>query len=280
MILLLAILLLVLVSGILALRRYLQDARIPIISNFEFEKTPRRALLIFPHPDDEIIAAGTVRSLVEQGAQVSLLCLTEGDQGDTGGLVDAKDLGSTRRAELACSAQILGIDQLDIFQYPDHGLAEIDADELKDLIWRKIEQYQPELVFTYDDAIGLYGHPDHILTSRYVLEVVHTHCKHPNFSVKHLYFATLPQGMIRAALSISEMFRECYPANPAAGLPTPTLAVRVTRFGSFKKQAMLAHRTQWRTFDEIQPLCQLLPPALYYRIFDREYFSEVDFQRS
>jgi hypothetical protein len=38
---------------------------------------------------------------------------------------------------------------------------------------------------------------------------------------------------------------------------------------------MLLHRSQRPTFDDMQPYFNTLPPAIYYRLFDREYFAEV-----
>jgi hypothetical protein len=54
------------------------------------------------------------------------------------------------------------------------------------------------------------------------------------------------------------------------------MAVKISKFGKFKRDAMLLHRSQRPTFDEMQPFFALFPPFIYFRIFDKEYFSQVN----
>ena len=71
------------------------------------------------------------------------------------------------------------------------------------------------------------------------------------------------------------MFRERYSRDPAKGLPSADVAVVMSAFGDVKKQVLKAHKTQWEVIDDVQPYGMTLPAALYYRIFDREYYHRV-----
>jgi LmbE family N-acetylglucosaminyl deacetylase len=261
------------------IRRQLQDDSVPIAENFQGE----RVMFIFPHPDDEITCAGTLKKLDAEGNETILLTLTKGDAGTTNGLVDESDpfsqkvaLGQLRQQELQSVGQLLGIDRLEILDFPDHGIEDIDPDLMKKLLKDKIEYYQPTILVTYDDRIGLYGHPDHIAIARYLKELFLQHQEQANFSVKKLYQVTLPQPTIETALKISESFRQNYSLFANNTLPTPTMAVKISKFGKFKRDAMLLHRSQRPTFDEMQPFFALFPPFIYFRIFDKEYFSQVN----
>src|SRR3954469_11755425 len=79
---------------------------------------PRRLLLVHAHPDDESIATGaSMAKYAAEGAQVTLVTCTLGEEGEI--LVDAlahlapsqdDGLGQHRIGELAKAMEILGVD--------------------------------------------------------------------------------------------------------------------------------------------------------------------------
>jgi LmbE family N-acetylglucosaminyl deacetylase len=273
------LLLLLLVFGSLwFLRGRLQDDSIPVGLDFPGE----RVLFVFPHPDDEITCAGTLKALDRQGKETILITLTRGEAGSTNGLVDEsdperkkRDLGRLRSDELRSVAALLGIDRLEIFDFPDSGLDKVPAGTVKETIREAIARYRPSTLVTYDDKIGLYGHPDHLLVARYAREIFESERERADFPVRGLYQVTLPRPMIETALQISNHFRENYPSLAGDGLPSPTMAVQITEFGVYKRDAMLLHRSQRPTFDDMQPYFARFPPAIYFRVFDKEYFARV-----
>ncbi len=100
-----------------------------------------RVLVIVPHPDDEVIAAGgAIHALTASGAQVSVASLTAGDAyrracsrlfprpRDPGAAYLA--LGELRRAEALAAAAALGVPERAVtcLGYPDGRLAALCAD--------------------------------------------------------------------------------------------------------------------------------------------------------
>jgi LmbE family N-acetylglucosaminyl deacetylase len=258
------------------LRSRLQDDSIPVADSFSGEKV----MFIFPHPDDEITSAGTLKLLDTQGIETSLITFTHGEAGGSNGLVTEKDsvkrkivLGKIRFKELSAVGQLLGIDHQEILDFPDSGIKNLPPDSLKKVIKEKIVQYQPTVLFTYDDVIGLYGHPDHRLIAQYTKDIFLEEKGKSGFPVKKLYQVTLPKPMIETAKKISTSFKKNFGNNTT--LPTPTMAVKITEVGNFKKQAMLLHVSQRPTFNDMQPYFDKIPVGIYYRIFDKEYFAEV-----
>jgi hypothetical protein len=69
-----------------------------------------------------------------------MVCLTKGEAGPTGGLVERDELGETRAVELAKVAEILGADKLELFDFPDSGLSGISLDTLKSLALEMIQR--------------------------------------------------------------------------------------------------------------------------------------------
>lgn len=256
-------------------RAFLNDSAVPRTDALIPAGAPRVLMAIFPHPDDETTCAGTLLKLHEQGVKTVLVYLTRGEAGPTGGLVSRAELGRTRTQESLAAARALHVDAVEMLDFPDDGLERVDPRLLKAAMRAMIERYRPSALITYDDRIGLYGHPDHRVSALDVRELVEEGAKDPKFPVRRLYQVTLPPGTIRAALAFSKTFRERYPRDPALGLPKPDLAVDISAYGSAKKAALEAHRTQRQVLGDLQPMINALPGWLYYRVFDTEYYSRA-----
>ena len=87
----------------------------------------RRVLLaVFAHPDDESFGpGGTLAKYAAEGAEVWLVCATDGNAGtvDATMLAGYASTGQLRAAELCCAAQALGLAGVDWLGYRDSGMA-------------------------------------------------------------------------------------------------------------------------------------------------------------
>jgi LmbE family N-acetylglucosaminyl deacetylase len=272
----LGILLLLLVAlpmgFLLLLYVYLNDFGLAVNPAFFAEGKPAKAMVVFPHPDDEITLAGTIATLKARGAEVGMVYFTRGEAGRTGGLVPKETLGETRTKEVTRVAELLGADYLEVFDFPDGGLDTVSVQAATDTLLALIDRYQPTILFTFDEQVGLYGHPDHRATARIVRTVCEVNAHRPDFPVTTVYGVTLSRGMLGAALKLSGTFARRYPKDPEKGLPPPDYAVSIGQYGSLKRQALYAHQTQWEVLNDVQPYQHLFPAWLYYRILGREYF--------
>jgi LmbE family N-acetylglucosaminyl deacetylase len=258
----------------LSARVYVNDGDVPVVESLLPPDAERRHLMaIFPHPDDEITMAGTLSKHDHLGIETSLLVLSHGEKGSTGGIVQRADLGNVRVAEVSASARILGVDHVEIFSYPDGELPAVDPARIKATIREMIHRHRPAVIVTYDDRVGLYGHHDHALTGKLTREVFAEERNDPRFPVQRLYMTTLSSGMLDAALQLSPTFRKRYPRDPDRQLPAPDIAVRITDQGAAKYAAMDSHDTQWESLRSVLPFHHVLPHWLYFRWLDREYFA-------
>ena len=248
-----------------ALNHLVNDHKVPTrLPEFNID-APHTVLAVFAHPDDEVMAAGTLARLAAHGKVHALYC-THGEDGPTGGLVEKKDLGSYRANELAEVARILGYTQMEILDYPDRYLSGIDKTTLQGEIRKRIETYHPDTVICFDRTIGLYGHSDHAFAGLCTQELL----DEDSLGVEHLLEMTLPGSMIKLAMKVSNTFRERY--DPEHGLSAPTYAVRIPRFAKRKMAVLHAHKTQWQVMGDVQPLWDKIPAVVYYRIFSKEYY--------
>lgn len=136
----------------------------------------KRMLIAFAHPDDESFGMGaTIARYVAEGAQIDLICATNGEAGtvDEAYLQEYGSVSELRIAELMCAAETLGLHHVYQFNYRDSGmtgspdndhpdaLIRADRGELVGRIVQVIREVRPQVVVTFD-PFGGYGHPDHI----------------------------------------------------------------------------------------------------------------------
>lgn len=117
----------------------------------------RRALAVVAHPDDESFGLGAVLAgLVARGASVSLLCFTHGEASTLGG--GGADLGARRAGELRKAADLLGLDEVTLLDYPDGALGSVPTGELDAHVDDRLPE--PAALVAFERG-GVTGHPDH-----------------------------------------------------------------------------------------------------------------------
>ncbi|MBU6213613.1 MAG: N-acetyl-1-D-myo-inositol-2-amino-2-deoxy-alpha-D-glucopyranoside deacetylase [Actinomycetales bacterium] len=153
----------------------------------------RRLLLVHAHPDDESINTGaTMAKYAAEGAAVTLVTCTLGDEGEillpeqAHRAADRDDsLGVYRAGELRAAMAALGVTDVRVLggltaegraRWRDSGMAGMVSNaradafanagsEAVDALVEIICEVQPQVVVTYDSRGG-YGHPDHIQAHR------------------------------------------------------------------------------------------------------------------
>jgi LmbE family N-acetylglucosaminyl deacetylase len=263
---------------VLYFRYQLRKHRQPLAVHeaFPLPAATRTVMVIFAHPDDEIAIAGTLAQMKRQSnLQIVGVYLTAGEAGKTGGLVPKEKLAETRAQELQEAGKILGLQQLEILGFPDSGLKNTSPDTVKAALLAVIERYQPQVIISFDDKVGLYGHSDHLHTGRWLLEVCRQNTDAANFPVRQVYCPTLTDGMIELAMTISQTFKKNYPKGPNEGLPPPNFGIDISKQGKEKLQAIQAHRTQKHVFDDVFPFHDCIAPQWYFRLFGEEYYALI-----
>src|SRR3990167_4840634 len=131
-------------------------------------------LIVLPHPDDETAyAAGLIQKIVRTTASCSLITFTKGESGRAVCEIDSP-LATIRTHELTEACRIMGLRTIILKEFPDGNL-EGKEREATTYVKEVIQTMRPNFVITLEPS-GVYGHPDHIATSRIVTNV----CKQQN----------------------------------------------------------------------------------------------------
>lgn len=120
----------------------------------------RRALAVVAHPDDESFGLGAVVDvLADRGVESAVLCFTKGEASTLGAEQDGS-LARIRAEELAAAAEVLRVSKVELFDYPDGGLAAVPLAELSARVSAAILAVSPSHLLVLDPD-GVTGHPDH-----------------------------------------------------------------------------------------------------------------------
>jgi LmbE family N-acetylglucosaminyl deacetylase len=153
-----------LVAGVIYMRGYFSAPNAKGVASVVGELGAKRVLGVFAHPDDEQLVTGFFSYAKEKdGAFTSLVTGTQGEAGHQVPVVARQqDLGIVRKAEALKNGFALGIDDQEVWDYPDGGVPEVSMEELVARVVARMVAVQPDLVVTFWPASGATGHKDHM----------------------------------------------------------------------------------------------------------------------
>jgi N-acetyl-1-D-myo-inositol-2-amino-2-deoxy-alpha-D-glucopyranoside deacetylase len=245
--------------------------------------TTRRVLFVHAHPDDETINNGaTMARYVAEGAGVTLLTCTLGEEGEV--LVpalaqlaadQADQLGGYRIGELREAMAALGVTDSRFLggagRYRDSGMMGTPANEHPRAFWNAdlddasshavavIRDIRPQVLVTYDD-FGGYGHPDHIQAHRVAMRAADLAADPgfrpdlgPAWTISKVYWNAMPRTLLQrgidamAAAGDTTFFEGVSSADDLPfAVPDDVVTTEVDggAFAQHKDAAMRAHPTQ------------------------------------
>jgi LmbE family N-acetylglucosaminyl deacetylase len=226
--------------------------------------SPQLTLMaVHAHPDDEVLSTGGLlaRSAGE-GIRTVLVTCTNGEAGDDAeGLKpddprhDAAEVARRRLAELRESADLLGIEHVELLGYRDSGMvgwetnahpeafANVPVDTAAKRLAELMERYRPQVVVTYDENGG-YGHPDHIQAHRVAMAATES-----TGIPSKLYYSAVPRSgveQLTAYMKESGAAMEDFELPDDFGVPDEmiTAVLDVTAYVERKRKALEAHASQ------------------------------------
>jgi LmbE family N-acetylglucosaminyl deacetylase len=164
-----------------------------------------RLLVVAAHPDDlESWCGGTITQAVDQGCRVRLALVTSGDKGSSDPLTTPERIAAEREAEARRAADVLGIEAVDFWRYPD-GEVE-NTNELRGRIVEVFRRWRPECVFTHDPVAPLpryLCHRDHLAVGRATLDAVYPLARDVHYFPEHHRAGLMPHKVRRVWLFAS-----------------------------------------------------------------------------
>jgi len=246
----------------------------------------KTALVIVAHDDDAISCAGTITQLSKAGWTVKELCFYNQ-------VSDPKKIERNvqRQKDIQKVKEIEGLSSFEFFTLPFRNLEKVStpeympvtADEFdtqynKDTllfyIRRMIDDNKPSVIFTLDNQLGGYGHPDHKLVSQLVYDECLQRSKDSSYSVEYIYQGVFTPSMnenIVSSLPVYQAVIKMYKQKN----PLPDVQITISDAGAEKKKVLQTYSTEQNSLKKFWPYYNYYPASIYFRLFDREFFRTI-----
>ena len=148
----------------------------------------KNIIIVAAHPDDEVLGCGgAISKLIKQGAKAHVLFIADG--------ISSRGVEKTDSALLQLryeagkkAAEILGVISISFENYPDNKLDTVPMLDIVKSIENKIEEIQPDTVFTHHSGdVNI----DHRRISEAVIVACRPQNQHP---VKNILFFEVPSS--------------------------------------------------------------------------------------
>ncbi|MFT3826627.1 MAG: PIG-L family deacetylase [Chitinophagaceae bacterium] len=251
--------------------------------NYLSSVSRKKALIVTAHDDDAYSFSGTIFKLVADGWDISQVCFRRTDDErnqlfykvtNRQGLTNTILLSMPYRKDTSYNAWL---------PFPVERFPEVfNIDTVYNALATLIDSLQPSVIFSLDDSIGGYGHPDHVFISKQVINYCNNNKARPGFPVQKVYQAVFPPSMARSILlknttSDINLYKMGQQQYHCTGMPLPDVSVNIYPYARQKKTYMNGFSAHDRkNISKISPWYNWYPSWVYFRIFNKEYFRIVD----
>ena len=137
------------------------------------QERPRTILVVFAHPDDDVVIGPLLAHYAARGTRVYLAFVTSGDKGVTAhAKIPAGDqLAAVREDEARAACRAYGISEPLFLREKDGTISSMQHhDEIVQGLKEIVRNVQPGVIITFG-AEGVTGHPDHRAVGSLVTEL-------------------------------------------------------------------------------------------------------------
>ncbi|MCX6251900.1 MAG: PIG-L family deacetylase [Bacteroidetes bacterium] len=244
----------------------------------------KRAMIVTAHDDDAYSFAGTIAKLTGDSWDIRQISFKMKDS-----------LKNELFYELAKNEELEGVDLIEAKYRNDLETNKMpympipyekfpsvfNHDTIYHYLSSLIDNYQPDIIFTLDDIIGGYGHPDHVFISKLVVEYCNRNKNNPGFSVKRIYQSVFPPSMaenflVKNSWSSINPYLAGKKIYQCQGMPNPDVYVFIYPWGRQKKEYMNSFDPLDRKYiAKFSPGYNWYPYWIYFKIFNKEYFRVI-----
>ena len=258
--------------------KYPQDSYLRNVQN-------KTALIIVAHDDDAAPFSGTTSLLAANGWNISFMCFYTDYWRSEENPIRKLEMGEVAKIQGFKNLELIDFtlrNRLDTVKQPwmpihyEKFMDNFKTDSLNMYILDAIQRYHPSVIFTLDNVIGAYGHPEHVLVSQSILEVCSLFKDSLDFTVKKIYQSVLPASQAKKIMGNMDVYSEGKRIYGCNGIPSADVQINISSYETTKKRVFLAHASQHRNLKKFIPYYHYYPGWLYFGIFNKEYFRIIN----
>lgn len=264
-----------------ATEKYPEDTLLDSIEN-------KRAVIVLAHDDDMCAMSGTASKMNKAGWQIAVISFSKDSLRNGAQIRACKNLLDTVlfvnlkheefRNDLFHSKEVYDAIPKDSFEKVFN--LTIIAHEYSQLI----NELDPTVIFTLDNEIGGYGHPEHVMISQMVIDLSKNGKISPSYIYQSVYTDHMEEKiMARHSRRMKswgfagdgwEIAKSTYKVD---GMPEPTVQIKIESEAKIKMAYLNSYNKRERkTIGFFVPAFEDYSAEEYFKVFDREFFRIID----
>lgn len=244
----------------------------------------KRALIVIAHDDDMCAIAGTVSQLNKSNWEIGVLSLSRTPERNAAHIAACRTILDTVMFVDLKQDQIRNDRQEAYYAIPKDSFNVVFNRELiEEEYLRKITEFDPAIIFTLDNEIGGYGHPEHVLVSQIVVDLAAQKRITPSYIYQSVYTDHMENSIMKR--HSVRMKSWGFPGDEwdkakqiygVKGMPEPTVQVNIQSAAKEKMAYLRSYEERERKIlGFFIPEFEKYEAEEYFQIFDREFFRVI-----
>lgn len=248
----------------------------------------KKAMIIIAHDDDMCAMSGTISKLNKDDWEIEVVSFHKGAERDKAQIAACKNiLDTVKFFDLDYKQWRKDFDVREeelYFPIAKEKFAETFNQKIvEDELTKCVNDFNPSVIFTLDNEIGGYGHPEHVFISQLTLDLAQS----KKISAAYIYPSVYTPHMATSIMArhskrmIEWGFagdgwnraKETYKVN---GMPQPTTQIYITSEAAEKMDYLKSYNErEQKTIGFFIPSFFEYSAEEYFKIFDREFFNVI-----
>ncbi|HEY0743852.1 MAG TPA: PIG-L family deacetylase [Chryseosolibacter sp.] len=247
----------------------------------------KKALIVIAHDDDMCAIAGTASLLNKSNWEVGVLSLYRTSERNAAHIEACRNILDTVMFVDLKPEQIRNDreeNRKGYYAVPRDSLNIIFNRQLmEDEYLRKIREFHPSVIFTLDNEMGGYGHPEHVLVSQIVVDLAAEKQIQPFYIYQSVYTDHMENSIMKR--HAARMKSWGFPGDEwdqakqiygVKGMPEPTVQINIQSAAKEKMAYLRSYEERERkTLGFFIPEFEKYDAEEYFQIFDREFFRVI-----
>jgi LmbE family N-acetylglucosaminyl deacetylase len=249
----------------------------------------KKAMIIIAHDDDMSVMSGTISKLNKEGWAIDVISFHQDSERDKAQIEACRNiLDTVIFFDLNYSQWRLDLNE----RKQEELYLPIEKEKFAETFNQKIVEnelinrvnnFNPSVVFTLDNEIGAYGHPEHVFISQIVLDLAQSKQIPVNYIYQSVYTPHMTESiMMRHSKRMIEwgfkgdnweIAKKTYEVE---GMPKPTTQIYITSEANEKMEYLNSYNERERkTIGFFIPAIEEYSAIEYFKVFDREFFNMI-----
>jgi LmbE family N-acetylglucosaminyl deacetylase len=249
----------------------------------------KKAMIVIAHDDDMCAMAGTISKLNKEGWEIEVVSFHKGEERDKAQQKACRNiLDTVTFFDLDYSIWRIDInkrkqDELYLPIAREKFEVTFNQKVVEDELTKRINNFKPTVIFTLDNEIGGYGHPEHVFISQLVLDLAQS----KKIAITYIYQSVYTSHMTTSIMARHskrmiewgfagdgwEKAKETYKVD---GMPQPTTQVYISGEANKKMDYLKSYNErEQKTIGFFIPAFFEYSAEEYFKIFDREFFHVI-----